>query len=343
MTRSLWGKAPFQYEMRDIPTPEPGPGEVLVRVTACGICGTDLHFLGRNSDWTPLGHEVAGVVATVGPGVSRWQGGEAVAVENHLGCGVCEPCKNGRALYCRNMSTYMEDRAGFADYLRVRADMLHAYDPAALTPAEASLAEPLGVALDLLQRADPDLNDEVAVFGPGPIGLMVVRLAKLRGARRVFLTGSNRSTPRGRHRLDIGRQMGADVALAAAEDDIVAAIKAAAPAGVDRVLVTAPPRTLPQAFEIACYGGIVGLIGIEFGEGANLSFDVNDFHFKKLQLRASHAIPNHYFPIALDLLARRVIEPELVISHTFPLDDYAAAIDTLRDPQNPAGKIVLTP
>lgn len=341
--RSLWGRAPFKFELRDLPAPEPGPGEVVVRVTACGICGTDLHFLRHNADWTPLGHEVVGTVAAIGPFVDGWRCGEAVIVENHTGCGVCEECKNGRALYCRDLTTYMNDRAGFADYLRVRADMLHPYDGHALGPQQAALAEPLTVALDVLQRADPDLNDEVAVFGHGPIGLMVTRLAKLRGARRVFLTGSSRATPHSRHRLEVGQSMGADVVLAEGDDDIAAEIKRAVPHGVDRILVTAPPRTLPLAFEIARFGAIIGLIGIELGTGGEVAFDVNAFHFKKLQLRASHAIPNHYFPMAIDLLARRVIDPGLLLSHTFDLDDFAAAFTTLTDPRKAAVKVVLFP
>jgi L-iditol 2-dehydrogenase len=341
--RSLWGRAPFRFEMRNVPTPEPGPGEVRVRVAACGICGTDLHFLRHNTEWTPLGHEVVGVVDAVGPFVSGWHGGEAIIVENHTGCGVCEECKNGRALYCRNLTTYMNGRAGFADYLRVRADMVQPYDAQALTPQQAALSEPLTVALDLLQRADPEFDDEVAVFGHGAIGLMATRLAKLRGARRVFLTGSSRATQHSRHRLEVGQQMGADVVLAEGEDDIAAAIGAAVPSGVDRVLITAPPRTLPLAFEIARFGAIIGLIGIEFGAGGDVTFDVNAFHFKKLQLRASHAIPNHYFPMATDLLARRVIDPALLLSHTFALDAYAAAFAALTDTDQPAIKVVLIP
>lgn len=341
--RSLWGKAPFQFEMREVPTPDVGPGEVIVKVTACGICGTDLHFLRHNTEWTPLGHEVVGRIAGVGPHVERWRGGEAVIVENHTGCGVCDQCKNGRALYCRNLTTYMNDRAGFADFLRVRADMVQPYDAGALTPQQAALAEPLTVALDLLQRADPDLNDEVAVFGHGAIGLMATRLAKLRGARRVFLTGSSRATQHSRHRLEVGLRMGADMALAEGDDDIAAEIKRAAPGGVDRVLVTAPPRTLPLAFEIARFGAIIGLIGIEFGAGGQVTFDVNDFHFKKLQLRASHAIPNHYFPMALDLLARRAVDPDLLLTHVFPLEKYEAAFAALTDGEQAAIKVVLMP
>jgi L-iditol 2-dehydrogenase len=316
---------------------------VLVRVAACGICGTDLHFLRHNTEWTPLGHEVVGTIAQVGPYVDRWRDGEAVIVENNTGCGMCEQCKNGRALYCRNIITYMNDRAGMADYLRVRADMVQAYDAAALTPKQAGLAEPLTVALDLLQRADPEFNDEVVVFGHGSIGLMLTRLAKLRGARRVFLTGSSRTTAHSRRRLEVGRQMGADVVLAEGDDDIAGEILRAVPNGVDRVLVTAPPRTLPLAFEIARFGAIIGLIGIEFGTGGEVTIDVNAFHFKKLQLRASHAIPNHYFPMALDLLARRVIDPDLLVTQTFALDDFARAFDALTDPDQPAVKVVVIP
>jgi L-iditol 2-dehydrogenase len=339
--RSLWGKAPFQFELREIPIPEPGPGEVLVKVTACGICGTDLHFLRHNMDWTPLGHEVVGTIAATGSMVTGWQGGDSVIVENHTACGVCWECKNGRSSYCQDITTYMNDRAGFADYLRVRADMVQPYNSSALAPHQAALSEPLTVALDLLQRADPDFYDDVAVFGPGPIGLMLTRLVKLRGARRIFLTGSNRSTPRGRRRLETGQIMGADFILAEAEDDIAVAIMDSAPQGLDRILVTSPPRSLPLAFEIARFGAMIGLIGIEFGSGEAITFDVNAFHFKKLQLRASHAIPNHFFPIAVDLLARRIVDPDLLISHTFPLEDYRSAFDTLVDPDQAAIKIVI--
>ncbi|MFB0546357.1 MAG: zinc-binding dehydrogenase [Anaerolineae bacterium] len=341
--RSLWGKAPFQFELREIETPHPGPGEVLVKVEACGICGTDVHFVrsGEFQEWRPLGHEAVGTVAEVGPGVGRFRGGETVIVQNHVECGLCPQCKNGQPQYCQNIRTYMEDRAGFADYLCVQADMIQPYE--GLTPIQATLAEPLTVALDLTLTADPALNDEVAVFGPGSIGLITVRLAKLRGARRVFLTGSNRSTPRGRHRLEAGKEMGADITLADKEDDIVAVIKGYVPQGVDQVLITAPPRTFLQAIQIARFGGVIGLIGIQFGEGAFVTFNVNEFHFKKLQLRASHAIPNHRFPMALDLLARKAVDPDKLITHVFHLDEAEEAFRTLIDPKQEAIKVVIIP
>jgi L-iditol 2-dehydrogenase len=317
------------------------PGQVLVRVEAGGICGTDLHFLRTSDGWTPLGHEVVGTIEEVGDDVARLQVGEKVIVENHVACGVCTQCKNGRSLYCENLTTYMDDQAGFSDYVVVRSDMLHRYDAQLLSPVHACLAEPLTVALDLTLRADPDLNDEVVVFGPGPIGLMVVRLAKLRGARRVFLIGSNQSTTRGRHRLEAGLQMGADVVLGYAESDVVSEVLSAVPKGVDRVFVTAPPKTLVDAFQMSRFGATVAFNGIEFGEGAFVTFDANAFHFKKLQLRASHAIPNHYFPTAIDLLGRRAIDAELLVTHVFTTDDIQAAFHTSIDPQQQTIKVVV--
>lgn len=338
---ALYGRAYFTFLWQEVPKPDPAFGQVRIRTEAGGICGTDLHFLRHNEQWTPLGHEVVGVVDALGDGVTAYEVGERVIVENHAACGVCKQCKNGRALYCQNITTYMEGQAGFSDYLTVRSDMLHRYDDSLLTPAQACLVEPLTVALDITLRADPELCDEVVVFGPGPIGLMAVRLAKLRGARRVFLVGSNRSTPRGIHRLAVGEQMGADVTLGYEEDDVVGTILSAVPDGVDRVFVTAPPKTLTAAVEIPRYGGIIAYNGIELGRGGEVTFDANDFHFKKLQLRASHAIPNHYFPMAIDLLSRRAIDPEPLLSHTFSRDEAEAAFGTLTNPQEQAVKVVI--
>ncbi len=135
--------------------------------------------------------------------------------------------------------------------------------------------------------------------------------------------------------------MGADATLGYEEDDVVGEILSAVPDGVDRVFVTAPPKTLVEAFKISRFGGIIALNGIELGTGSEVTFDANNFHFKKLQLRASHAIPNHYFPMAIDLLSRRVIDAELLLSHTFPIDQAGEAFRTLIDPQEQSIKVAL--
>ena len=339
--RALWGKAPFQFDLREVPTPGPNIGEVLVRVTACGICGTDVHFMrAMNREWTPLGHELAGRVEEVGAGVRRLRVGDSVIVENNSGCGVCDACKNGESRYCRNIWTLMNDQAGMGDYVCVPEASLQKYHD--LTPRQATVAEPLTVAIDVTLRADIPLNGEVAIWGAGPIGIMACQIAKLRGARRVFLVGSPRDNPRNRFRLDLARAFGADVTISG-NTNAVDEIQRATGDGVDRVLMTAPPPALPDALPACRFGGIIALIGLEERAGETVVLDINAFHFQKLQLRASHAIPNHYFPIALDLLARRVIDPDRIITHVFPLNEFRRAFETANSPDARVGKVVVEP
>jgi len=339
--RALWGKAPFQFDLREVPMPTPNTGEILVRVTGCGICGTDLHFLNAmNHVWTPLGHELAGCVEQVGAGVSRLQSGDTVIIENNSSCNVCDACKNGESRYCRNVWTFMNDQAGIGDYVCVPETSLQKYHD--LSARQATVAEPLTVAIDVTLRAEIPLNGEVAIWGAGPIGIMACRIAKLRGARRVFLVGSPRDNPRNRFRLELAGVMGADVMISGNEN-AVDEIKRATGDGVDRVLMTAPPASIPEALRACRFGGIVALIGLEECVGETVALDINAFHFQKLQLRASHAIPNHYFPIALDLLARRVIDPDRMITHIFPLNEFRRAFETANNPDERVGKVVVEP
>lgn len=339
--RALWGKAPFQFDMRELPRPTPAVGEVLVKIDGCGICGTDLHFLrAMNRDWSPLGHELSGRVEDVGAGVSRLRAGDTVIVENNSSCNVCDACKNGESRYCRNIRTFMNDQAGFGDYICVPEISLQKYSN--LTSRQACLAEPLTVAIDVTLRADIPLNGEVAIWGAGPIGIMACQIAKLRGARRVFLVGSPRDNPRNRFRLELAHEYGADLTISG-DEDAVDEIKRATGDGVDRVLVTAPPNAIPEALRVCRFGGIVALIGLEERAGETVVLDINAFHFQKLQLRASHAIPNHYFPIALDLLARRVINTDRLITHTFHLNDFQRAFETAIEPDERVGKVMIEP
>ncbi len=339
--RALWGKSPFQFDLREIPALVPGIGQVLVRVAACGICGTDLHFMrAMNREWTPLGHELSGQVEAVGAGVTRFESGDSVIVENNTGCGVCDACKNGQSRYCRAIWTFMNDQAGMGDCVCVPEASVQKYHD--LTPRQATLAEPLTVAIDVALRADIPLNAELAVWGAGPIGIMACKIAKLRGARRVFLIGSPRDNPRNRFRLALGQEFGADVVVGGNED-ACDTIRRVTQDGVDRVLMTAPPPAIPDALRVCRFGGIVALIGLEQRPDQTVPIDINTFHFQKLQLRASHAIPNHYFPIALDLLARRVIDPDRLITHAFSLDEYRRAFELADNSYERVGKVVVEP
>ena len=334
--KAAYVKVPFQVDVREVPAPVAGPDEVLVRVKACGICGTDLHFARDQAkeEPVPLGHEFTGVVEATGSNVSDIAPGTAVIVENHTFCGVCDACKNGEPVFCTNLYVVMKEPC-LAELVKAHRRCLHPYE--GLTPEQAALAEPLTVALDLVEEGGIPLGSEVAVLGPGTIGLMAVRLAKEKGARRVFLAGRSHS----KARLMLGRRLGADRVVETDREDLAAAVKRIVPRGLDRVFVTSPPKTIPEAFGIARFGGVVVFNGIDFGN-PSISFDANEFHFKRLQLKATHSIPNLRFPIAIDLLKRKAVDPDLFITHRFGFGELSRALETAERDKEGAVKVMVT-
>ncbi len=342
--RSAWVRRPFEVELRDVAVPDLKPRQVLVKVEACGICGTDLHFArGRAESWMPLGHEAVGIVEKVAdPGDDTLLGRSVVAL-NYTACNQCEACKNGDWLHCTAMPTYMEEaqgwQAGVADYLVLRNDMVYPYD--GVDPIHATLTEPMSVALDLVETTGIPFGSTVAVFGPGPIGLLAARIARLKGARRVLVTIPDLDSERHRKRAEAAISLGADEVIDLSRGGVGDQVQALCPGGVDRVLITAPPRTLPDAVEAAKYGGVIGLIGIEFGRGAIVEFDVNEFHFKKLELRASHAIPDVRFPKILESFQDLRVDPSVLITHVFKLKDAAAALRVADSKGDPVIKVVV--
>jgi L-iditol 2-dehydrogenase len=334
--KAAYVKVPFEVEFREVPLPEIAADDVLVRVEACGICGTDLHFARdlATGDAMPLGHEFVGVIEEVGTNVTDHMPGERVVVENHTACGVCDACKNGTPIYCTNLDVVMGEPC-LAEFVRAPKTALHRYE--GMTPSAAVLAEPLTVALDVVEEGGVPIGSDVAVFGPGPIGLMAVKLAKMKGARKVLLTGHSHS----KARIALGRELGADCIVEVDKEDLTEVAKREFPAGVVRVFVTSPPATIPSAFEIARFGATIVFNGISF-ENSTISFDANDFHFKRLQLRATHSIPNLRFPTAIDLVKSRAIDPDLFISHTFEFGGLPEALRTAEKDKETAVKVVVT-
>jgi L-iditol 2-dehydrogenase len=337
-------KAPFQFDCREVPIPQVKPGWVLVKVKACGICGTDMH-MARYTDhhlttkpateWQGFGHEIAGIVAEVGAGVTTVKEGDKVVLESGSYCGVCDLCRNGRVDLCNNAPNFWRNETmGFAEYILAPKECLVPFDN--LSFEVACLAEPLGVALDMTYTADIALGNDVLVLGLGPIGLMAIPLARRQGAGRIY--AYNRS---GGKRAELARHYGADVVTLGGDmplDEIPFRRK-----GVERALVSASVQAIQEAIPVMNYGGIIAFIGIEYGAGTTLQFDANAFHFKKLQLRASHAAPAVYFPTCLQLLQDGHVDGQAIISHTMPLEKIADAMTLLRDDRQNTLKIVIQP
>jgi L-iditol 2-dehydrogenase len=158
---------------------------VLIRVEACGICGSDLTAAEEKAkDWKPFGHEIAGIIEQVGDGCEGLHVGDKVVLESSSFCGKCDLCRNGRVDLCNKAPKFWSEPAmGFSDYMLAPAGCVVPYE--GLSPEVASLAEPAGVAWDMVKTADIEMGDRVYLIGPGPIGLMAIPLAMRRGAEKV--------------------------------------------------------------------------------------------------------------------------------------------------------------
>lgn len=329
-------KAPFQFEIRDEQIRSITEDEVLIKIVACGVCGTDIHTAATEAkDWQTFGHEVAGIVEQVGKNVVNVVPGDTVTLESSTFDRYCDNCRNGRVDLCCAGPRYEwgKDPMGFGEYMIASKEQVVKFE--GISFEEASIIEPMGVAMDLCYTGDIRLNDDVLVIGLGPIGLCAVRLAKLMGARKVYAAELSHA----KRRIEIAKQFGADEIIFTDKESIEE--YRFDRSGVDKVLVTAPPRMIPPSIKIANYGGIVAYIGIQFGKGAEITFDANDFHFKKLQLRASFAAPALYFPRCIDLVKSGAVDLSVLISHTIRLEEIGKAMDILKnDPEN-AVKIVM--
>lgn len=340
--RSIYVKSPWQFELRDNPVAEPPPGQLLVEISACGICGTDIHIADRMApDWQVLGHEVAGIVRVAGAGVTRFKRGDRVALDSSAPCGQCEICQPrpygwGRPHLCRSPRTYYGAPAmGFGQMLLTPQECAVAV-PDSVPLDAASLVEPLSVSWDLVETARVSPGDYVLVIGPGPLGLGAVALAKRAGAGRVFLAGFSSSAAR----LLAGQALGADVIIEV--DKRPLARHDFGQRHPDKILVTAPPAVLPEAISVAAYGGIVAYIGMAFGRETKLQIEADIFHVNKLSLRASYAVPAVHAAESIRLLEAM---PELgkeLISHRFGLAETGAAFELLRRDKRLVKKMVMT-
>lgn len=339
--KAVFARKPFDFDIRDLEVPKPGEGQVLVKVHACGLCGTDMHFA---QDWSegymPLGHEIAAEVVELGKGVVNYRVGDKVIVEDVGMCGVCEHCKNGESYRCRN-NYNLDGQPGMAEYMAVSEHLLNRFD--GMDYVSASLTEPLAVALNTVLHAEIPLAGNVVVYGPGPIGLMCVRVARLQGAAKVALVGYSPSSAREVARMNAGADMGADYLVYAADDDPVEKIKAIFPNGADRVIVTSPPRTLPQAVKMAAFGGIVSFIGINLGGASTVELDVNELIFNKVTLRPTFAEPGIKFPVSIRLLQTGLVDAAKLISHTFSFAETERMFRMNADGNEKVIKAVLVP
>ncbi len=340
-SRGLFGKKGLQIEERQQNIGAPGPNNVIVKVRACGVCGTDINFV---RDWPDqpmaLGHEIAGEVMEIGKDVTNVKPGDRVIVEDCSMCGACDDCKSGHPEFCRNMFN-LENQPGMGEYLNVRYNMLDRFE--GLDYKIASMTEPLAVALTSVLIADIPLGGSVVVLGNGPLGLMVARLAKVRGAGFVGITGLSSDMPMEKARFALAKEFGCDLSIETLKESVEDVIKKRFPKGVDRIIVSSPPQSMLDAFKIIRFGGVITFFGLHFGGKNKIEVDINDLIFRKISLRPSFAEPAINFPVSLRLLKDGLVDGAKLASHTFGFENAKAMLAGIVNGTQPAIKAVMLP
>ncbi|MDK2784550.1 MAG: hypothetical protein PWQ41_1302 [Bacillota bacterium] len=322
--RALVFHGPNRMELEEVPVPEPGPEEILVKVGACLICGTDLRILrGKKTKGVRvpsiLGHEFAGTVVAAGPNVGEFRTGDRVGVAPVIPCHTCAYCKNGRENVCANRTAlgYEYDGA-FAEYVRIPAAAVRGGNvyrlPADLPFEAAALAEPLACCVNGQRNSRIGLGDVVVVLGAGPIGLMHIALAKAAGASLVIVSEPNDQ------RRSAALELGADLAVNPKTENLGDLVKEATGGlGADAVILAIGIPTLAeQALTLARKGGSVNFFaGFSVGDVASL--DVNLIHYNELKITGTSAARREDYGLALQLIAKRLVDARRIVTHRFSL------------------------
>ena len=315
-----------KFEVREMSFGCPGPHEVFVRNMAAGICGTDVHiYFGEKgaTDVNPpvvLGHEYSGIVEAVGDGVTAVKVGDCVTIDPNIYCGKCYHCRKGNKQFCDHMTAVgVNMDGGFAHYSMVPEAQVFKMNPAVGFEAMA-MAEPLACCVHGIEQVDIRSGDYVAVVGGGAIGLLMVQLAKLRGASTVILSEPVAA------RREVGLQVGADYAIdPLASDPLEQVRNLTGRQGVDVVIeCVGKVFATQQSFDLADRGGRILLFSVPSPD-AKFDMPLIDVFKKELKIYGSFVNPDSHQQ-AVDLINAGRIQTAPLITHRYPIEQLEEAI-----------------
>lgn len=342
--KSLLLSAYSHLEITDLPLPPVGAQEVLVRVQACGICGSDVHGYdgasGRRIPPIVMGHEAAGIVAAVGKDLTGFSAGDRVTFDSTVYCGECSFCAKGDVNLCDKREVIgvscadYRRQGAFAEYVTVPARILYRL-PDTITFAEAAMLEAVSVALHAVRLSQVVGGETALVIGAGMIGLLTLQAAKAAGCARVMIADVDAS------RLELAARAGADDVLRGSGGELIAEVlRRTNGRGVDLALeAVGRNETVAAAIDCTRKGGIVTLIG-------NVTADVNlplqKVVTRQIRLQGSCASAGEY-PEAIRLLETGRIQVKPLITAVAPLEEGAQWFQRLHDCEPNLMKIILTP
>jgi len=341
---------PNQFEIRDVDVKSPGKQEVLCKIRAVAICGSDPEVIRGDlaGTWPPAypfiaGHEWSGEVVAVGEDVSEFKVGDRVAGEAHKGCGYCDNCKKGRYTICLNYgdTTTGHEHYGFivdGAYCQYQKYSIRSITrmPDNVSFAEAALCDTTGVALHGLELTGITPGGTVAVVGPGPIGLSAMRLAKALGAAKVIMVGRG-------SRLEAAAELGADACVDFSKEDPVKPVRDfTGGVGVDEAFECSGAKgTFNQCVHMVRKGGRVGLLGVAT-DGVMEELPFKYVTHNEIAIFGSRANPNVSGKV-LRLMSSGQLNVKDLISHRFPLEQFTEALDTFVQRKDHAIKVVILP
>ena len=345
-----------KLELATLPVPTPGPGEVLCRIKAVSICGSDpkmIHGGYQFANWPPyypfiMGHEWAGQIVATGEGVTGFAVGDRVAGEAHVGCGKCDNCKHGHYTVCLNYGRDGHDNDldmghrhyGFywqganAEYNVYNTSCLH-HIPENVSYDVASMCDCAGVAFHGVELAGVTPGGTCVVFGPGAIGLCAMQECKALGAGRVIMIGRGA-------KLEKARELGADICIDfEKEDPVKRVLELTNGVGADQVMECSGASDSPlKACQMVRKTGSVALIATYHDETVPLP--ANTVNFNEIKLVGSKANPNVSEQV-LSFFASGAIQGEKLITHRFSLADYEKAVDIFEKKKDGSIKVVINP
>jgi len=327
--------------VEEVPVPKIGPGELLVRVEASGICGSDaMEWYRIGKAPLVLGHEIAGEIVAVGEGVERYKVGDRISAAHHVPCNICHYCMNGHHTVCDTLHRTNFDPGGFAEYVRLPAinvDRGVYLLPEEMSFEEATFIEPLACVLRAQRIAQLQPGNSVLIIGSGISGLLHLQLARRMGACLVVATDI------ADYRLEAARRFGADVVLHA-EQDIPAQLSSVNDGRLaDRVLVcTGAPQAIEQALRSVERGGTI-LFFAPTNPGVTIPISINDLFFRKdITLTTSYAGSPADYATALKLIHAGRIQVREMITHRLSLAETGLGIKLVADAKESI-KVIIEP
>ncbi len=325
-----------EIEVKEVPCPEPGPKEALIKVDYCGICGSDLeaYETGMYEPGMIIGHEMGGMIVSVGADVRGWKPGDRVTVDDVLPCGKCWFCKHKRPALCSEMAmTGITINGGMAEFVSLPVELLYRL-PEGLSTRQAALVEPLAVALHGINTSNLQMGDDVLVMGAGPIGLFTLQAARTLGAGKVFVSEIDKQ------RAELARDLGAEEAFHPVKDNLAVEMRQRTEGlGPAMVFVcTGAAGAYPEAFNLVRRGGQVFVLGVCVEP---VPTDFMSIVMNEISVGGGYT-GHGAFPEAIELAAGGNVQVDPLVSDEIRLEEVVeAGFERLRAPGSGAVKVLV--